>query len=292
MATPEKCVYVFTSRLGCKKGVSSPEKDDGEASSMLPCFLENESSTCTLPSLHLRKDAFLKSSSSEETIKELKSSLEARKGTISFVPTAILQNVTRSFGNMIDNRIKQVHLCMLANADEKNKEQDVNLKLASLLCSEKNCPTVFTSAESSFRPLPLSKGHIKHVGRIKAVILPLVFKTTITINILGTKERKVTLVAPGTIVGTFHGSCTRLRTAELTLDTSAMYSSMKERCDGVVAFTFETASRMLRDSPPPSTVIGAAAVKQEPNASRPSTCRVKSPSEASITYSQQHPVSP
>lgn len=280
MATPEKCVYVFTSRLGCKKNVSTPVNDDAEASSMLPCFLENESSLCTLPSLQLGK-----CSSEEEAVEELKSSLEARKATISMAPTAMLEHFTRSFGNLIDNRIKQVHHMMLTNADENDKEHDVNLKLASLLCSEKNCPTSFVAAESSFRPLPLSKGHIKQVGRLKAVILPLIFKATITINVLGVKERKVTIVAPGTIVGTFQGSCTRLCTAEVTLDTSAVYSSMKDRCDQVVAFTFETASRMLHDA---SSRPKDASKQQEQSTG----CRIKSPSSTITTTFVHHPVSP
>lgn len=291
MATPEKCIYVFTSKLGCKKNISTPVNDDAEAS-MLPCFLENESSRCTLPSLRLGK-SFCLTSSEEETVEELKSSLEARKATIALAPTALLQNVSRSFGTMIDNRIKQVHL--MINADENDKEHDVSLKLASLLCSEENCPTSFVAAESSFRPLPLSKGHIKEVGRTKAVILPLIFKATITINVLGVKERKVTIVAPGTVVGTFQGSCTRLRTAEVTLDTSAIYTSMKDRCDEVVAFTFETASQMLNDGLSGKDPSKNQEGQSTAPSSGPSSCRIKSPSEGTTTSRSplvHYPVSP
>lgn len=289
MATAEKCVYVFTSKLGCKKNVSDPVLSESEESSMLPCFLDDESSRCTFPSLQLGKCSCLKPSE-EEAVEELKSSLEARKGTIALAPTALLQNVTKSFGTLIDNRIKQFHLMMLANADNDDRGQNLNLRLASLLCSEKSCPTTFISAESSFRPLTLSKGHVKEVGRIKAVILPLVFKTTITINILGTKQIKITLTAPGTIVGTFMGSCTRLRTAEVTLDTSAIYSSMKQRCDQVVATTFETAAHMM-DAPSSPEPKAQQVPEEEPVLSRiPSSCRVKRPVQNNERL--HHPISP
>jgi len=288
MATPERCVYVFTSKLGCKKNVSDPITDDTNDSSMLPCFLENESSRCTLPSLQLGKCSCLKTSE-EEAVEELKSSLEARKATISLAPTAVLQNITKAFGTMIDNRIKQVHLMMLANADEHGKANDFNLKLSSLLCSEESCPTSFVAAESNFRPLPVSKGHVKEVGRIKAVILPLVFKTTITINVLGVKEIKMTLTAPGTIVGTFLGTCTRLRTAEVTLDTSAVYSSMKERCDQVVSATFETAAQILSNAPSPKKQ--AQAQERTPPTTGLASCRIKSPNHHNAS-GIRHPVSP
>lgn len=286
MATPEKCLYVFTSKLGCKKSVSDPVIGESEASSVLPCFLENESSRCTLPSLQLGKCSCLKSSE-EEAIDELKSSLEARKATMKLAPSALLQNISRSFGTMIDNRIKQVHLMMLSSAKEHDKEHDLNLKLASLLCSEKSCPTSFTVAESSFRPLSVSKGHVKEVGRIKAVILPLVFKTTISINILGVKELNVAITAPGTIVGTFLGTCTRLRTAEVTLDTSAVYRDMKEQCDQVVTATFETAAQMLN----PTSSKEPTTQEQKQGPTSRALCRIKRP-DHDTTRSRHAPVSP
>lgn len=292
MATPEKCVYVFTSKLGCKKQVSAdPVSDEsGDGSSMLPCFLEDESSRCTLPSLRLGNASCVKSSE-EEAVEELKSSLEARKATIRMAPTAVLQNISRSFGTMIDNRIKQVHLMMLASANDHDKEHDLNLKLASLLCSEKNCPTSFIAAESNFKPLPVSKGHIKQVGRIKAVILPLVFKTTISINILGAKELRVTLTAPGTIVGTFLGSCTRLRTAEINLHTATMYSCMKEQCDHVVTTTFETAAQMLHAEPTTEEHATSKDRMQTPSSSL-AICRPQSPTHSHDATRMRHPVSP
>ena len=291
MATPEKCVYVFASKLGCKKEISDPFTDRSETSSMLPCFLENDASRCTIPSLYLGKCSRFKPSEAE-AIKELKSSLEARKSTISLAPTAVLQNVSRSFGTMIDNRIKQVHLMMLASADENSKEHQMNLQLSSLLCSDKNCPTSFTSAESSFRPLPVNKGFVKQHGRIRAVILPLVFKATININILGVKELAVTITAPGTIVGTFVGSCTRLRTADITLDTSAIYLSMRRRCDQVVTATFEAASQLLNLSS--SKEQAEAQVTTSEKTMGPPKCapsRINSPTHRTGARIS-HPVSP
>jgi hypothetical protein len=91
----------------------------------------------------------------------------------------------------------------------------------------------------------MNKGFVKTIGRLKAVILPLVFNTTIHINILGVKNIKVCITAPGTITGTFVGTCIRLRSAEITIDTAALYRCMKARCDKLVSEVFETAALLL-----------------------------------------------
>lgn len=239
MATPEKCLFVFTSRLGCKKDLGSVNTNE---KSQLPCFLENESSQCTLPSLSLGKCACTKSCE-QEAVDELKSSLQLRKETISLAPTTLLKNVSRSFGTMIDDRIKQVHLLLLATFHENNnKENEQALKLLSLLLAEKTSPASFASAESCFRPLSMKKGFVKTVGRLKAVILPLVFSTTIQVNLLGIKCIKVCITAPGTITGTFFGTSIRLRSAEVAIDTAALHQCMKAQCDKVAAEVFETAA--------------------------------------------------
>jgi hypothetical protein len=239
MATPEKCLFVFTSRLGCKKDLGSVNTNE---KSQLPCFLENESSECTLPSLSLGKCACTKSCE-QEAVDELKSALQLRKETISLAPTTLLKNVSCSFGTMIDDRIKQVHLLLLATSHENNnKENEQTLKLLSLLLTEKTSPASFTSAESCFRPLSIKKGFVKTIGRLKAVILPLVFSTTIHIKLLGIKSIKVCIAAPGTITGIFFGTSIRLRSAEVTIDTAALHQCMKARCDKVAAEVFETAA--------------------------------------------------
>lgn len=283
MATPEKCLYVFTTKLGCRKNVSDPVDSHSETS-MLPCFLDSESSRCTLPSLSLSSSC-LKSTEDEAVGKLSSSSLEARKATIGFAPTALLQNISRSFGTMIDNRIKDVQQMMLAGANEPD---DLNLTLASLLSSEKRCPTSFLSAESSFRPLPMSKGHVKEVGRIRGVILPLVFKTHIVIDILGVKKLTVTLTAPGTIVGTFGGT-TRLKSAEVNLHTGTLYSCMKEQCDQVVQKTFETAAAQLSTTSTEQQADENGQMQAPPILMM---CRSKSPPTGAHDTSRRHPVSP
>ena len=244
MATPEKCLFVFTSKLGCKRTLSNSIPEDSEASNVLACFLDNDSSRCTLPSLCLQEHSSLKLPE-EKSIEELKTTLDVTKQTISVAPTALLQNVCRSFGTMIDNRIKEVNLMALENKTITDKDNCMDLKLSSIMLSEKKCPTSFTSAELSFRPLAISKGFTKHVGRLKAVILPLVFKTTVIVNILGVQNLKVAITAPGTIVGTFLGSCNRLQSVDVTVDTKAVFLCMKARCDQVVIEAFETAARLL-----------------------------------------------
>jgi hypothetical protein len=96
----------------------------------------------------------------------------------------------------------------------------------------------------------MNKGFVKTIGRLKAVILPLVFKTTIQINILGVKDVKVCIMAPGTITGTFFGSCCRLRSADIAIDTAALYQCMKARCDQVVGEAFEVEALLFNVQPP------------------------------------------
>jgi hypothetical protein len=178
----------------------------------------------------------------QEASDELKSALVLNKQTISVAPTTLLKNISISFGTMIDNRIKHVHRLLVANSHENHKVDELNQKLSSLLFSEKSSPTCFTSAESSFRTLSMSQGFVKTIGRLKAVILPLIFNTTIQINILGVKNVKVLITAPGTITGTFFGSCNRLRSADIAIDTAAVYQCMKAHCDQVVGEAFEKAA--------------------------------------------------
>lgn len=235
MATPEKCLFVFTTKLGSKKALG-PEDSRGESNNKLPCFLDGESSKCSFPSLSLVN--YCCTAPSEESIEHLKSPVELRKQLVSIAPKLLLKNISRSFGTMIDNRIHQVNLMLVANAHNDS----MDMRLSKVLSSDNGSPTCFTSAETIFRPLDLNKGFTKMVGRLKVVILPLVFKTVVSIKVLGIKDINVSITAPGTIIGTFGGACSRLQTAEVTLDTASLYSSMTSRCDQVVQEAFEVAA--------------------------------------------------
>jgi citrate lyase gamma subunit len=227
MTTQEKAVQVFTTKLACKRRLGEAQ---GSETSGLSCFLAAESSVISMPSLKMTGPDL----PAETAAKQLKAPLEADKHRIGVIPQTILQNVSQAFGKMIDQRLPAV-------LKMANKEQS---QVAALMASGQSIPTSFTCAETKFRPLPLSKGFVKELGRSTAIILPLVFKLIIDISFFGSRSMQVTITAPGTVIGTFSTNCQRIQSIKITIDTESVYRQMSDRCDQVVLECLQTATEL------------------------------------------------
>lgn len=242
MTTAEKSLQVFTSRLASKKRAGDAETT---ACSLLPSLMANESSRCSLPTLEL--DAMI---DADSCIEQLGTRVEAKRGDMDRVPNMLLRSVCKSFDNMFQDSLRNVRSMLLSNCDTTISTLDLykNLQTATILSCTKDFPIDFNSAETIVKVLP-GKGFVKHIGKTKAVILPLVFKAVIEISILGKKTIEVTIRAPGTTVGTFSSTCHRIQSVDITVEPKAMYRSMKSSCDQVAQECRHVVNEMTQAKP-------------------------------------------
>lgn len=244
MATPEKALHVFTTKLASKRRLG---ETSGAGCSTLKCFLGNEAAQCSITSLRV-KNSSCAETSAETSIEKMSTMMEATKETVGKIPDLLLQNVSQSFGKMVDTRLNSVLTLMMTRKSFTGEATpaDESIRVASLLSSTKMSPISFASAETKFRPLHISRWYEKKLGRTKAIILPFVFKTIVAMNILGSKSVEVTITAPGTAIGSFVSGSPRIQSVEVTINAEVVHRCMVERCDQAVKECLRTATDILR----------------------------------------------
>lgn len=149
------------------------------------------------------------------------------KSTICYAPHALSKNVGEAFTTLVDSRVRAWTLLLfrhsLSSGDSTSRSRLLSMLSAKIKVN---------SALTTLKTLPLPENAASQAN-ISSVILPLLFEAKCEIE-LQHRTDKVTLRAPGTILGTFEKNDTGESTANLcsvniNLDTGALLSSMVDQ---------------------------------------------------------------
>lgn len=248
------------------------------SSSLLPCYLSpspQESASCVLPCLHLCSNGKSTVSSpgkyfsvEQRAAEQLRMPLRFGKRSIATAPSALLRNVSLSFGMLIDSRLDATARVLLrrtrkaqelGNEEDSKKELSVLKSLTSL--SATRATVALTSASTGFQTFPHGRELNFPAKSKRVLVLPLVFKARIGVTILGVRKLTICLKAPGTVTGSFTSSANRLDSVAVVLDTEALLACMRQRCRDLVrkavAIAYCRAHRSEIEKTPPLLITAA-----------------------------------
>lgn len=214
--------------------------------------VSDEADCCAVPCLMLKhnNDSSLLSKPSTSPVDAAASYL-ARKLNLNrleleSLPLALLENLTESFMSLVESRLRTKISISLAPKSDAPTPSALTKAVVKLLAETAN-PISPTAVVTSFRVLPVQNGD---------QVAPLVMETVIDLNILD-HQVTVTLVAPGTIQGTFN-SDGLLTKVEVALDTVALLESMMNQAKIAARRSIIIATGAVSNSPVPPMDFGSS----------------------------------
>ena len=199
-------------------GVTPASRSDAKSlPRLISHSVSDEADCCRVPCLMLKhnNDSSQPSSSPiDAAASYLARKLNLNRLELESLPLALLENLTESFMSLVDSRLRAKISLSLAPKPDAPTPSALTKAVVKLL-AETSEPISPTAVVTSFRILPVHNGD---------QVAPLVMETVIDLNILD-HQLTVTLVAPGTIQGTFN-SDGLLSNVEVALDTIALLESM------------------------------------------------------------------
>lgn len=238
---------------------------------LISASVSDDTNCCIIPCLMLQHHDSLKQSMDSSSLVDASARYLARKLTLNRVeleslPLALLENLSESFMSLFEARLRTKISISLAAQHEAQQPSDLTTVVVGLLTATPN-PISPTAVVTSFRVLPVSDR-----ARNGDHVAPLVMETVVDLRVLD-KQITATIVAPGTIQGTFGPSNSDhlLTNVEVVLDTVALLQSMMKQATiavrQAVIIATGAASNYLA---PPVNVRSLAAVEEAAKAQRAS----------------------